>query len=573
MSVLRRIGWTVASAALAIGWLAASAVAAPPPTMRVRGTAKVSALVEELPDRLEVRGSVADDAGRPVAGASLEVRVLAGGGPRRFRATTACNDAAARALAESPAREEGVVLSGADGRFCLSLEPSLTGNVELRVLASDWLLGETQDFAIDRTRRSLDLALSTFGETLDVSRQSHVLHIDATVVPAFLSDDAVHEIPLLLEVHDRGSVRKLAELRARPNERMEVEVRSRDMGAPGAKEISLSFSGASWLKPAKTTLKLQLVAPVRLTTAATIDAARGEPFQTTVTATSPLGQVATGAVQAEVNGVFAGAFSVTNGIAKPQLKFQRAEKHPVQVRYTFIPSAPYLTAGKPAVQMVTVVDGAEPSVVPWLLGALLASGWILTAWWRPKGRRHELSPPGPTTEQPAGPGLEFVRPLAKDEGWHGRVIDAHSGAALSNVCLTLRTPSFGTTGTLATTNSNGEGYFSLAPVEGIQPLSLVVTAAWHSTLVQELPTNGELLVRLISRRRALLDGLVLWAQRRGRPWNRPGDPTPGYVGRIAERHLSPDVVAWAEAVEAAAFGPIPVDEEKENAARTREPRS
>jgi hypothetical protein len=62
----------------------------------------------------------------------------------------------------------------------------------------------------------------------------------------------------------------------------------------------------------------------------------------------------------------------------------------------------------------------------------------------------------------------------------------------------------------------------------------------------------------VLRRRALLERLVDWARRRGRPYDAKPEPTPGHVRRAAGSEFS--VARWADAVERAAYGGGVVDE-------------
>jgi hypothetical protein len=69
------------------------------------------------------------------------------------------------------------------------------------------------------------------------------------------------------------------------------------------------------------------------------------------------------------------------------------------------------------------------------------------------------------------------------------------------------------------------------------------------------------------RRRALLNRLVQWAERRGKPWIRSnGDPTPAHVAGVAEQESEPQVGRWARAVEQLAYGPNSPDAATEQAA-------
>ncbi len=565
----RHLGFAASAVLFSISELATAG-----PRVRVRGTAKVEALVEALPDRLLARGSVLDDAGQPVPNASIALRVLDGHGVRSFRAWAPCDATVRNVGEEQPGREELVVLTGLDGQFCAAFEPKTEGNIELRVLSSDWLLGSAQTVAIDRTRRSLELNLDSFSDTLPLDRKSHILHVDANVLPAYESDDAVHEIKLRLELREGGTTRTLLEIKARPNERTEIEVRSTDLGAPGDKELTISFAGSPWLKPGLATRHIQVVSLVSLSVAPTAHATAGQPFRQVVQVTSGAGAVTSGSVEVQVEGSVVGIFPISHGQAEPSLILRAKTGGSSRLQYAFVPTTPYLLPNHPVKQSVTVGAEPGPSSLLWIFGAVIAAVWILTAWWRPKGSTHKLSSKKAAAEPAPGPGLELVRPLPPQAGWTGRVVDAHTGQCLQNVTITLSAPSFAGTGVLETTLTDADGGFHLAPLaSSTEGVAIALHAPFHLSLAQQLPTNGELMVRLVSRRRALLDGLILWAQRRGRPWNRPGDPTPGYVARIADRHLAPEVSAWAESVEAAAFGAAPVDEPTERAVQTREPRS
>ena len=66
---------------------------------------------------------------------------------------------------------------------------------------------------------------------------------------------------------------------------------------------------------------------------------------------------------------------------------------------------------------------------------------------------------------------------------------------------------------------------------------------------------------LVSRRRALLDRLVGWARREGRPYDAHPEPTPGHVQRMARS--GDEARAWAEAVERAAYSGDAIDAQRE----------
>jgi hypothetical protein len=121
--------------------------------------------------------------------------------------------------------------------------------------------------------------------------------------------------------------------------------------------------------------------------------------------------------------------------------------------------------------------------------------------------------------------------------------------------------------------TNEEGEFRLpdvsTPAEGTR---VEVRSEWYTTLVRPLPPPGELLIQLLLRRRALLDRLINWAERVGRPWwTGRQEPTPAELAAIGRRSEAENVAHWAEAVEHAAYGPGPVDEAEEQRVQRLEP--
>jgi hypothetical protein len=64
---------------------------------------------------------------------------------------------------------------------------------------------------------------------------------------------------------------------------------------------------------------------------------------------------------------------------------------------------------------------------------------------------------------------------------------------------------------------------------------------------------------------------VRWAERRGPLARSRAEPTPGDVKRHGRRARKDDIVEWASAVEAAAYGPDAVDETIEHEVNRKEP--
>ena len=161
--------------------------------------------------------------------------------------------------------------------------------------------------------------------------------------------------------------------------------------------------------------------------------------------------------------------------------------------------------------------------------------------------------------------VEVLEPLGEREGYRGYVRDAHDGTPLSPAAVSFVLP--GTSGrVLQQCLTTPDGSFR---TESSFPAGTLieVTAPFHATLTAPLPAPGVLELSLVSRRRALLDRLVRWAERHGKPWIRAGgDPTPATVATTAQGEQEPQVETWARSIEHLAFGASPPDAAREQAA-------
>ena len=169
--------------------------------------------------------------------------------------------------------------------------------------------------------------------------------------------------------------------------------------------------------------------------------------------------------------------------------------------------------------------------------------------------------------------VELIEADASRSGWRGTVVDAHDGAPVEGARVSIVVPVFDGEGVAATQLTTAEGSFTLAHVQAAKNdgARLVVSAPFHATLSRAAPPDGVLAVCLVSRRRALLNRLVAWAARSGRPWARGDEPTPLELAEVAQHRRHPDVAEWATAIAEAAYGPVAPDERREDAIVAREP--
>jgi hypothetical protein len=174
-----------------------------------------------------------------------------------------------------------------------------------------------------------------------------------------------------------------------------------------------------------------------------------------------------------------------------------------------------------------------------------------------------------------------IREAPPDQGWSGRVTDAHDGVAIEGAVVSIVVPSFpgsADRGAAAEVVTRADGSFAMGPVALSSKALLRVSARYHVTLEQPLPRPSEISIPLVGRRRRLLERLVGWASREWGAWHGSREPTPHQVAARAHQgreHLGPErareIEAWALAVEWTAYGRAEVDERAELAVSSLEP--
>jgi hypothetical protein len=196
------------------------------------------------------------------------------------------------------------------------------------------------------------------------------------------------------------------------------------------------------------------------------------------------------------------------------------------------------------------------------LSGLTAVGWVVAARWPPREPASEARPPGQLARRLES-GVTVLRASPGAPGIIGRVVDVHDRVPIGGAHIRLERPGFRTTDILTAVTTGPDGRFELA-VDGSRPGDeIVVESLAHCAVRRTRPDRGEIEITMVLRRRALLDGLVAWARRRGGRFDARPEPTPAHVRRVAGEES--DVAAWADAVERAAFGSETVDRQREMA--------
>jgi hypothetical protein len=536
------------------------------PVIHVRGAARVNAAASSLESSAVVTGTVIDDTGRPVGGASLRVRALgADGSAVPLEQPGPCPNAASTSSPPLPGvrAEQGVTADSA-GRFCATFA---TDRAALFVVAfSDprGLFDASEVRAtVDHTRRAVELRFAPTTTTFELERDAQRLQVSTHVVAPAPSAG-----PLPLAVYALGpSGETLVSQGACPVDgATELELQSNKLAGPGPVELVLRFAGTAALQPAEARRRVLATARVSLALSrapAPADPADGVTLD--VALGSAAGAVEGGSVEARLGAQTVGIARVEHGAARLVAQFpRRGDSARLELRYLSL--EPWWRPGDTLVAEVKLLSRARWVSLGWLSALAAIALWLLWGW-----RRPERSANARTAFEQRAPaaGIHLVKRADDEPGWRGVVRDAHDGRPIPGavVALVSRVPE---RVLHARVSADQEGRFELV---GATPgeLELAVSAPWHSDFSCRAPPHGELRVELVSRRRYLVGRLVRWAERRGPLGRTRGEPTPGDVKKHGRRARRDEVVAWASAVEAAAFGHGPVDETVERDVTRQEP--
>ena len=367
--------------------------------------------------------------------------------------------------------------------------------------------------------------------------------------------------------------------------RARFTINGNKLGPPGSGELRATFvgntdiAGAASIEDIERHIKVQVKVPAadRGELSAMIPEERDPASSAEIT--SSLGPVPEGSVEAWIGDVIVGAAPVVNGSAKMTLTFATATSSTEAfVRLRYIAASPwYEPVGEPVIKL-PIRSPSLLSKAPLLLAGLAVIAFFLVGRVSGPKVRPAPAPPKDAPVVDATPKLEVVRAAARgEEGWTGRVVDAHEGAPVVSARVWIERGTFEGRARKLVAFADGPGRAlqaagRSAPVAGDETLH--VEARLHARFSQPLPPAGEIAIAIVQRRRALLAGLVAWARRRGAPFDVRPEPTPGHVRRHAQ-HDPRDVgtAKWASAVEAAVFGPGEVDERREVAVDAACPRT
>ncbi|RYZ05776.1 MAG: hypothetical protein EOO73_18955 [Myxococcales bacterium] len=543
------------AAALTVTLLAGSSAAAqlPPPTLKVSGKASFSVEARSTGATFQVRATLSDEVGRPLPNAELRLRVIdAANAPALHRCGAPRSGSAAELL----------IATDKLGRVCVDASGFEHGVLEL---------------SFQDPRGYLDRAAASVRLPEDVKP---VFEVGFDPPLATLSlDEPAQELGLVARSLDGSTAPVGAELvlsmSAEGTERVLGRVAldglaeihrltfvSRSFERPGPARLLGRLMSRTGEELARTTLPVLRTATVELQVAPGAASAVTPGGTLPVRATSALGPAPVGVVEVRSLGRSVAAARVTSGVASINLPSPGVAPLGRALTLEYVGAGPGWLSGPPLELNVLPAGPSYGRYALWILAAAFAALAVVLGWRRPPRAL-------PVAEEPPlrpRASVEVLESFGAEGGYQGFVRDAHEGFGISPAVVSFIGPGENRP-VLFQTRSGTEGTFRVEASSFPAGTQVEVTAPFHATLVAELPGPGVLQLSLISRRRALLERLVRWAERRGKPWTRAaGEPTPAHIAAVATQEAEPQVERWARGLEHLAFGPVPPDAASEQSA-------
>jgi len=468
-----------------------------------------------------------------------------------------------------PVLERGDLLSlptDDAARFCVRLAlPTDRYVVHLESQATGFVDGARLDLAVDLALEPVTLRFDPERPVLSLDDEGTVLEVVASTEDDGVTTAAVG-IPLVL-TNEAGTT--LGSALSNASGRARFPVDPAHLGPPGRGELRVSFAGNTDAGATTHAMQVERRTRVDLTSADAVDGRLplGSPEEGVAVHLRAVPRCVkrgcvgspTGTVEARAGDAIVGAAPLVGAEARVVLTFAMPAANEAALRLRYVPDAPWFQSGGELALTLPMRAPSPWKKVPLVVAGLAALAWLILA--RLPQRGHEALRSGATRAPPLHPeaGVELVRAGPAARGWTGRIHDAHDGFGIVAARVAIERPGFRGVEVLAQAKANEEGVFVLPPIDVHPGDLLLADGREHSALRRPLPPAGELDVALVLRKRALLDRLVAWARRRGRPFDGRPEPTPGHVRRAAASEVA--VARWAEAVERAAYGEGLVDEE------------
>lgn len=546
----------LASAFTLLTSLVGSAAAADttPPNLKVSGKAAWRVDARALGEGYELNALLSDEVGRPLPQAEVRVRTVSAGSASTLRRCGATR---------SDRQGEMLLATDNSGRVCVTVSGAPTESVELSFHDPRGYFERTSRVVPlpESVAASFEVGFDPLVTDLSLDQPSQELGVVARVTGGRAAPEAAE---LVVSLDADGKERELS--RAPLDGLGEVHrltLMSAHLGLPGPARLIVRMVDGQGQELSRATTAVMRTVTVSLRLPEGADGGIEPGAAVSVLAASALGPAPSGIVEAQSRGLSVAAAPVRGGAAQVTLPASTPSgllAGAVELEYVG-PGAGWLSGPRLELRVRPPGPSYARSLL-WIAAAALAAAAVVLSWRRPARPRPQPAVPPPRPRA----SVEVLETFGAGGGYRGVVRDAHEGFGISPAVINFigagpNRP------VLLQVRTNSQGAFQVENAQLPKDAHVEVSAPFHATLIAPLPVPGVIELSLLSRRRALMERLVRWAERRGRPWTAPaGEPTPHHIASVAAAEAQPQVERWARHVENLAFGPTPPDAAAEQAA-------
>ncbi len=528
-------------------------------TIQVLSRPRLSATAQCMSSGIEclIKGTIVDDLGFPLSNqavhAILPAEMLSPGVGGVLNPCEAFGTAASLQPTQAAATQTNEM-----GEFCFRYEMSAPLNdAKVKINFAGGIGYEPAEYQVSLTRVDSPSTLKVHESPDRIALESATVAISVELAASGRAA-ALQPITLALEEsafrEPQSKKTLMATARTDASGIAQFAIPGRQFGTPGMAQLVASFEGSKELPPA--TVAWPIMRTCRVNVETRIEAGSvvvGDFANVLAVATTACGSSPEGSIEFFLDRNSQVTLPLIHGQANWQLStFQFAPgEFSIGSRYVAASSAWSGNDISMAKLRVMPISGGRRAV--WLASGILVSAWFVLRWRRSDKIKVPRVQGTPTIPRPQS--LDVVPSSNPKSGWLGIVIDSHTGTPIAGALVSIEQPGFSETQVLCRAEATRDGSFTLPHIESSLRATLVVNAAKYSRAEWAMPKPGNLVVRLETRRRAIVRSFVSWADKSRQEATTGSEPTPAEVALAAQRQSLLHINSWANKVETAAFGP------------------
>jgi hypothetical protein len=504
-----------------------------------------------------IKGKLTDDLDFPLSNQTVHAVLDMGTVPAGTIATL--SPCETFAIADSTQPNQGAAVhTNESGEFCFRSETSASqGNANVKINYRGAIGYEPADEQVTLARADASSALKVHESPDRIALESASVAISVELIALGRAAPS-QSINLVLEESPyREPQSKKNLISTAPTDASGIAhftIPGRRFGAPGMAHLVANFEGSRELPPARVVWPILRTCRVNVETR--IESKRvavGDFANVLAVATTECGSLPEGSIEFFLGRNSEVTLPLIHGQTAWQLSTFQFAPGEFSIGSRFVATSAAWSGNEMswAVLRVLPVSGERRAV--WLASGILVLAWFALRWRHSDKIKVSRAPGMPTTARPQS--LDVVPSSNPSSGWEGMVIDSHTGTPLAGALVSIEQPGFSETRVLRRAETSQDGTFSLPHTESSLRATLAVVAAKYSRAEWSMPRPGNLVVRLETRRRAIVRSLVAWADKSRQETAAWSEPTPAEIAQEARRQSLAHIDSWANKVETAAFGP------------------